>query len=40
MKKIRKELLFTVLLALLILVILYLLYFLGGKPLKFIYEEF
>jgi hypothetical protein len=40
MKKIRKELLFTVLLTLLILVILYLIFFLGGEPLKFIYEEF
>jgi hypothetical protein len=40
MKKIRKELLFTVLLTLLILVILYLIYFLGWTPLKFVYEEF
>jgi hypothetical protein len=40
MKKIRKELLFTVLLTLLILVVLYLFFFLGGEPLKFIYEEF
>lgn len=40
MKKIKKELLFTILLTLLILVILYLIYFLGWKPLKFVYEEF
>jgi hypothetical protein len=40
MKKIRKELLFTVFLTFLILVILYLIYFLGWTPLKFVYEEF
>gem|GEM_PF-1942335 len=40
MKKIRKELLFTILLTLLILVILFLVYFLGWTPLKFVYEEF
>ncbi len=40
MKKIRRELLFTVLLTLVILVALYLLLFLGGEPLKFIYEQF
>jgi hypothetical protein len=40
MKRIRKELLFTVFLTLLILVVLYLLFFLGGEPLKFIYEGF
>jgi len=40
MKKIKRELLFTVLLTLLILVILYLIYFLGWEPLKFVYEEF
>jgi len=40
MKKIRKELLFTILLTLLILVVLYLIYFLGWKPTKFIYQEF
>jgi hypothetical protein len=40
MKKIRKELLFTILLTLLILVVLYLIYLLGWKPSKFIYQEF
>jgi len=40
MKKIRKELFFTILLTLLILVVLYLIYFWGWKPPKFIYQEF
>jgi hypothetical protein len=40
MKKIKKELLFTIFLTLLILVALYLIYFLGWKPSKFIYQEF
>jgi hypothetical protein len=40
MKKMRKELLFTILLTFLILIILYLIYFLGWTPLKFVYEEF
>ncbi len=40
MKKIRKELILTVLLTFLILVVLYLVYFLGWEPLKFVYEEF
>jgi hypothetical protein len=40
MKKIRKELLFTILLTFFILIILYLIYFLGWTPLKFVYEEF